>query len=150
MITDSIENIRLYTMIPDFVDDFIKNLTSDTPCGRYEINDSAYANIETYSTKSVLSAKYEQHKKYIDIQLLLTGTEKIYYKPCQNTAGPLPFDDDKDIRFFNEPINSESDDCVNLNCKNFMLIYPHEAHAPQVQSENAPAIVKKVVIKLLA
>ncbi len=148
MITDKIENIRLYKNIPEKVADFIINLTSETPCVRYELDEKTYVNIETYSTKSVFSAKYEYHKKFIDIQLLLSGEEKIYYKPVNDITKPQPFNEEKDIGFFDELIDYKTADFVKLDCSNFMLIFPHEAHAPQIESENTPIRVKKAVVKL--
>jgi len=38
-------------------------------------------------------------------------------------------------------------DFVTLDGTNFMMIYPHEAHAPQVVSESI-STVKKVVVKV--
>ena len=50
----------------------LKNLED----GKYEIeNETVYASVQTYITKD--DAKYEAHKKYIDIQYMINGAEKI-------------------------------------------------------------------------
>ncbi len=79
MIIDKIENISKYKEVPAFALDFIKNITHDIKEGRYELVDESFANVESYSTKAPEVAKFEAHKDYIDIQLLITGNERIYY-----------------------------------------------------------------------
>ena len=74
MIYDKIENIDLYNIDESAVE-FIKNLTGDEECKRYEISDKIYANIEEYQTKE--NGYFEAHQKYADIQLLLAGEEII-------------------------------------------------------------------------
>jgi beta-galactosidase beta subunit len=49
--------------------------------------------------------------------------------------------------FYNEMIPDDSH-FVKLDGSNFAVIYPHEGHAPQVQTTELPMRVKKVVIKL--
>lgn len=147
MIVDKIENIKNYSQIPNKAVDFILSLSSDIALGRYELDDGEYVNIESYSTKVIENAKFEAHRKYIDIQLLLSGKEKIYIKNINNLSQPLEFDSKKDIGFYNDLVSGA--DYVTLDGSNFALIYPYEAHAPQVAMDNVPENVKKVVVKLL-
>lgn len=143
MIIDKIENISLYEQIPDYAVEFIKNLTSDTLCSKYKLNENDYVNIETYNTKPVTQGKFETHNDYIDIQLLLDGTEKIYLNNRQTLKILTPYNSEKDITFYSDDISTS--DYVTLNGKNFIMLYPHEAHAPQIGDGKN---VKKVVVKL--
>ena len=147
MIVDEIKNLHLYNKIPQKVIDFVAGLNEDTPCGRYEINKKCFATVEVYSTKPFSSAIYEAHEKYIDIQLLLLGEEKIFYKCKDKISYPQTYDKERDIIFYNEMIPEDSH-FVKLDGTNFVVIYPHEGHAPQVQTTELPMRVKKVVIKL--
>lgn len=143
MIIDEIENISLYEQIPDYAVEFIKNLTSDALCSKYKLNENDYVNIETYNTKPVTQGKFETHNDYIDIQLLLDGTEKIYLNNRQTLKILTPYNSEKDITFYSDDISTS--DYVTLNGKNFIMLYPHEAHAPQIGDGKN---VKKVVVKL--
>lgn len=143
MIIDKIENIGLYDQIPDYAAEFIKNLTADIPCGRYELKNTDYVNIETYNTKSPDQAKFETHNKYIDIQLLLSGKERIYVSATEGLNASAPYNSEKDITFYSDKVTDS--DYVTLDGKNFVMLYPHEAHAPQTGDGNT---VKKAVIKL--
>jgi YhcH/YjgK/YiaL family protein len=146
MIIDKIENIKLYKNIPADVVDFIQDkLKSDLKLGKYILANDIYVNVESYSTKSITDAKFEAHKKYIDIQILLKGEERIYYTANQGLTTKQAYDENRDIEFFDNPV--ETHDYLTLDGSNFALIYPHEAHAPQVTSK-AQSTVTKVVVKV--
>ena len=147
MIIDKIENISKYEQIPNYVVNFVNSLNLNTKIGKYELNNNEFVNIEEYETKNISKAKFEAHKKYIDIQVLLSGCERIYVKSIRDLRYPLLYDNNKDIMFFEDDIKNS--DYVTLDGTNFVLIYPHEAHAPQVSPDNDACSVKKVVVKLL-
>lgn len=144
MITDKIENVDLYNQIPKLAKDFIKNIKPDIETGKYVLSENIYANVEIYNTKSVEDAKYEAHERYIDIQLLLKGYERIYYRNKRNLNEKIPYNNEKDIIFYQNKIEG---DFVTLDCKNFAMLFTHEAHAPQICIQNAQE-VKKVVVKI--
>ncbi len=78
MITDKLNNIDLYSEIPQVAKDFIKSLTPDIEIGKVVLSDDIYANVETYTTKFPSQGRFEAHDKYTDIQILLKGEEYIY------------------------------------------------------------------------
>ena len=75
--------------------EIIKNTNfNDIPDGRLEYSNGIWANLQTYYTKQ--DALFEAHRKYIDIQFILAGTEKIGvcdYKTCSEN---IPYDASKD------------------------------------------------------
>lgn len=145
MITDNLKNINLYANIPEDVKLFIKNISSSMALGKYGLGGDNYANVELYSTKSLADAKYEAHEKYIDIQILLSGCEKIYYSEKDTLTFDIPYDSQRDIAFYKEAVEGNY---IELNGSNFVVLFPHEAHAPQVQSGNTSEQVLKVVVKI--
>jgi YhcH/YjgK/YiaL family protein len=144
MIIDKIENITLYKNIPSEIVDFLQNkLNSELKLGRYNLSGDNYVNVETYTTKPISQGRFEAHKKYIDIQILLKGTERIYYTSTTGLITIDGYDETKDIEFFSNPISSS--DYLTLDGSNFALIYPHEAHAPQIESGKNMEVIKVVV-----
>ena len=146
MIIDKLENIDKYSQIPTYVVEFLKTLNSKD-FGKYILNDNEFVNIESYMTKKVSDAKFEKHDKYIDIQLLIEGNERIYIKHSDKLKKPLEYNSDKDIMFYGDSIIDS--DYVTLDGTNFVLINPYEAHAPQVSICENCKKVKKAVVKLL-
>ena len=145
MIIDKLENISKYKpIISDKVIEFLKNILSDTPTGHYEIENGVYANIDEYSPKQFENCKFEAHKKYIDIQMILSGEENLEYTNADGLEVAEEYDENRDVMFFKNTKNDT--DIVNLTPYKFAFIYPHEAHKPQIKTTSD--YVKKVVVKI--
>lgn len=151
MIIDNLDNISLYRNIPNSVIEFLDNLdVGNLEYGKHVLDASTYVNIETYSTKAIENAKYESHDKYIDIQILLSGCEKIGVIDRNILSVSESYDNNRDITFYSEKINK--DKTFLLNGSNFIMIFPHEAHAPQIAadfntSENVIKLVAKIKVE---
>jgi len=146
MIFDKIENLRQYDVVSDKVLEYILNLEASTPAGRYVIDEKTYANIEEYNTKSHEKCFFEAHKRYIDIQILLKGQERLDFTNIDGLTVKTPYNDEKDIVFFEEKQESGS---VKLQDGYFALLFPHDAHRPQMNLSAVSECVKKVVVKIL-
>lgn len=147
MIVDKIEKLKLYKEIPSEVVQFLSELDiNNIKLGKRVLSDCIYVNIEEYNTKDIEVASFESHDKYIDIQLLLKGSENIYYASRDNLSVKVPYDETRDIAFYSDSIQGYP--YIKLDGTNFMMIYPHEAHAPQVSSGNFSQKVLKVVVKI--
>lgn len=145
MIIDKLENIESYPQIPPHAVEFVKNMTKNTECKRYEISKTDYVNVETYTTKTHENCFFEAHKNYADIQILLDGIERLDYTEISNLEIKTPYDESRDIAFYN---NSVKETCsVTLDGTNFVYIAPNEAHRPQMNFESSIE-VKKVVVKV--
>ena len=111
--------------------------------GKYEIDgDNVYASVQTYETKE--NAKYESHRKYIDIQCMIKGKEKIGVTDLSNCKTCIEYDSDRDLEFYDINCNEEY---LNLNENDFLIFYPQDAHKPSISIEK-PSKVKKVVVKV--
>ena len=87
MIKDKIENCSNYFGISENLKTGFQWLVSqnlnEIESGKYYINgDKIYANVQEYETKT--DAKYEAHNKYIDIQCVIKGEEKICFTDRKN------------------------------------------------------------------
>lgn len=147
MIYDDLKNIKLYSaLIPQDVIDFISDLSFDISEGKYQLRESNYANVESYVTKLNDVAQFESHEKYIDIQILLKGSEFIYIASKSDLTVTSPYNTEKDITFYGNSVDEY--ERIKLDGTNFAVLYPHEAHAPQICVNDTPSKVKKVVIKM--
>lgn len=145
MIIDNLENISKYEkIISGKVINFLKNISCDAKTGHYEIDSNSYANVDEYSPKEYANCKFEAHKKYIDIQMVLSGEENLEYRCIDGLKISEEYDEKRDVMFFE---NSKTDfDTVKLTPYKFVFIYPHEAHKPQIKTTSSH--VKKVVVKI--
>jgi len=86
MIIDSLENSSRYECLhPRFKAalEFLKRPDIEaTPIGRLELDGALlFALTQEYETKPIHDGKLEAHKKYIDIQFIVSGEEFIGYAP---------------------------------------------------------------------
>ena len=117
------------------------------PNGRYELDgEKMYANVDTYTTEDGSKKKPEAHNKYIDVQYLGKGTEKIYFAP--RTADVKVVEDyaaERDLLFFE---NIAEKDSVVLNASDFAVLFPWELHRPGCNADGTPSDVQKIVVKI--
>ncbi len=148
MIFDDIKNIKKYAEIDTNVADFIVGLTAEIPAGRIYLSDDGltYANVDEYTTKLHESCRLEAHRKYVDIQIMLDGVEELDYSDVEGLEISEAYDAARDIMFF-APTEKVLNKVV-LSAGKFVLLYPHEAHQPQMAYKNSPEAVKKVVVKI--
>jgi YhcH/YjgK/YiaL family protein len=149
MIVDRIENARLYLPLHRQFKKAFALLadppTAQKPDGRYAIDgDDLYCMVQHYTTKPVDQAKFESHKKYIDIQVLLAGQELLGYAPTAGLEVAVPYDEPKDIMFYRVGTMTAQ---VRLEPGVFCLLFPHDAHLPSCQI-TCPAEVHKIVFKV--
>ena len=111
--------------------------------GKYEIDgEDIFAVVNTYDTKSQNACQWEAHKKYIDIQYILEGLERIGYVNIQNLEIISDFNADNDIMFL-----QGSGNILTFESGMFILFTPTDAHMPGLKAGEAQ-IVKKVVVKV--
>lgn len=147
MIKDSLKYANnYYNLSENIKKGFIwleSNDLQNLPDGRYEIDKNiVYASIQTYETKD--DAKYESHKKYIDIQYMIKGCEKIGVTSLDNCSTCIDYDIVKDLEFYN--INC-TEEFLKLKEGDFMIFFPQDAHKPSI-SIDSKTTVKKVVVKV--
>ena len=147
MIKDKLENASIYYDLSDYLKKGFLWLESvnlnNLSDGRYEIDgDNVFASIQTYEKKE--DAKYESHKKYIDIQYMIDGTERVGVTNLSNCTTCIEYDNERDLEFYD--INVE-EEFVELSKGYFVVLYPHDAHKPSI-SLDEKSIVRKVVVKV--
>ena len=112
---------------------------------RYDIDgDNLYAPISEYITKNEEDARYEAHRKYIDIQYVISGAEQISITTLSMKKEVLvPYDVAKDVEF----MTVTKADGYEATPGRFFIFFPSDIHRPSVKvGENKQ--VRKVVVKV--
>lgn len=114
------------------------------PDGRIELDgDRLIAIVSRYRTKLPHEAVWESHRRYIDVQFMVRGSERFGYLP-REAAPPIktPYNDAKDVVFY-EP----GDETLRLRAGHFAIFFPEDVHAPSL-ADGEPDDVLKVVMKV--
>ncbi|MHB8969865.1 MAG: YhcH/YjgK/YiaL family protein [Pirellulaceae bacterium] len=118
----------------------------DVPDGRYELDgERLFALVLRYPPKPLDQAMWEAHRRYLDIQYVVAGSERMGYTSlCDELPVRQPYDPQKDIVFF-----EAAGDWVEVPAGSFAIFAPHDVHAPGLAAKRpeASAQVCKVVVK---
>lgn len=146
---DKQEMYRQYKANPAYWDKVVAFLRDtdlkNLPAGRHEIDgDNVYAMVTIAPTKDLDSTKFESHRKYIDVQYVIDGEEKIAVEPVANATVTVPYDDAKDIAHY-----SGEGETYTATPETFFIFFPINAHRPSI-TPGGNEIDKKLVIKVRA
>jgi YhcH/YjgK/YiaL family protein len=119
----------------------------EMPEGKIEIDGSrVYATRSVYTTKAFEDTKYEAHRRYADIQIVLEGRELILVCDPGNLKSTAPYDPEGDFEFFTG--NPSGTHRIILNNPLAAILFPSDAHRPGITAEENPSPVKKLVVKV--
>lgn len=128
---------------------FLAALKPDCENGRYEImGDKMFALVQSYDTRDIAQGKIEAHRKFIDIQTLLAGSERMFYGVPGVLELREKYNSEDDAAFY----KYDADKTVEyvLTPGIFTVFFPQEGHMPGISLKSGSVPVKKVVIKIAA
>lgn len=115
--------------------------------GRVELRgDDIFMNVMTFTTQFPAEKKAELHEQYIDIQLLLSGEERIQFGVMGSARQCETFHAEEDYQLCNEITDEQY---VTLQPGMFAVFMPGEPHKPGCAIRE-PGEIKKVVVKVRA
>jgi len=148
VILDTLENWKRYLWPSarfETAFEFLEHMQEGLRDGRITLDDAGtYCSIQTYETRAREGHKLEAHRKYVDIQVLLEGTESILWTPLEGLTAIDPYDHQRDMATYALP--SEATDII-LAPEQFCVLFPQDAHAPSIE-RGGPATVRKIVVKV--
>jgi biofilm protein TabA len=112
--------------------------------GRHELLGDQVFWIGAPRTPTRKEACLEAHRRYIDVQVVLTGVDTMGWAPlglCHRVQEP--YSPDKDIVFYGDPAISR----IPVTAGHLAIFFPEDAHAPLLGEGE---LVDKCVFKILA
>ncbi len=114
------------------------------PKGRHELDGTdLYASVDEYLSREPEDCRLEAHRKYADIQYVISGQEQIGITPLAETVEATPYHPDNDILFLDGEVGLYGQ--ATPEC--FFIFFPDDAHMPCLKSGER-SNVKKVVVKV--
>lgn len=119
---------------------------SQLEAGRYSIEgDLIYAQVLDLETKPKLDILPEVHRRYLDVQYLFSGKERIGFAPDLGTNKiASEYDVERDILFYQEA-ELENELMMQAGC--FAVFFPNDVHRPGC-IDGEKANIRKVVVKV--
>jgi len=146
MILDSVDNFKFYAEIHRHfktVFDYLQNNDlSALSEGRYDISNGIFAISSRYKTINESDTFIECHRKYIDIQIMVKGSEKMGI--CnRDICEKLEYNEAEDYQKLNGNM-----DFITVKNGFFTVFFPHDGHMPQLIQGEKSDEVRKIVIKV--
>lgn len=148
MIFDQIQRIERYRFLGEgfskAIDFILQADVSSLPLGQYEIDGQSVYGFSKETLLEHENLRWEAHKVYADIQLVLDGAEKLAFLPFRNQPVAQSYDQAKDILFYSE---ADAGNLCTLYAGDFMIFMPGELHRPDCPAEGFPTS-RKLVVKV--
>jgi len=80
-------------------------------------------------TRPAAEAQLEVHRRFVDVQVILRGTDRMGWAPlaaCRDEA--QAYDPERDIAFFHDAPAA----CVDVPAGHLAVFFPEDAHAPLI------------------
>lgn len=148
MILDRLQNAARYVSLHQgFAEAFAflnQPKLSELAAGRYDIaGEQVYAMVAKNTGRAREAARLEAHRKYIDIQLVLSGNDQMGWKPhLPDSRIQTPYDDAKDIEFCAD----WPDAWISVGPGQFAIFFPEDDHAPLVGNGEIHKVIVKVAV----
>ena len=106
-----------------------------------------FASFESLRTQDEKERRFEAHRRYLDIQILLSGVEKQLYAPGLSGMNVLEDNLEKgDIAFYSSPARHGA---LVLEPGQYAVYFPGEPHCPCCAANAGGDAIRKVVFKIL-
>lgn len=146
MILDTLANAARYTPLHSGFKTAFKWLQETDlarlPNGRTEIDgDRIYASVMREPGRGQAAARFETHRRYIDIQYIVEGADLMGWVDARGLTG-LGYDTDKDLEFH----EGRPELWIPVPAGTFTVFFPEDAHAPMASTVPMLKIVVKVAV----
>lgn len=119
----------------------------DTADGKHTIRgDDLFVIVETANTHDPVTRRFEAHRRYIDIQVNVSGGEVMEWLPVKDLIVEDDFQPDGDIAFFQATTIAPTR--LHVRPDEFAIFYPSDAHKPVCHPPDGPTTYRKFVFKV--
>jgi len=146
MIFDTLENALRYAGLGDNLPAALKYLLetdlASLPLGRTDLEGNRlYVLVQEYDTKPLDQGMWEAHRRYIDVQYVASGRERMGFANLR-TLQLGEYKPEKDFQALSGTGNQ-----VDVFAGAFVIFFPGDAHMPGLCVDQ-PEPVRKVVLKV--
>ena len=144
MILDKLENLPFYAPMLFNLDAGLKAM-KELPAleeGRYEF-DGGHILVQTGKTKPLDEGGFETHVNYVDVQIMIKGSETIGWANRSDLSSPQPYMENKDAIYF---MDGKLEHTMQITEGMCYIFFPHDAHKGgrhiDVQTEYLKVLIK--------
>lgn len=148
MILDRLDNASSYRGIHPGIDKALEYLAKTdfarVANGKHELDgERLFAMVQRYRTRTLDQIVWEAHRRYIDVQYIVAGAERMGYTALRDGLTiKKPYDEQSEAILF------DADGAMfDIWAGGFTVFMPQDVHAPGLAVDQVPSEVVKVVVK---
>lgn len=150
MVIDLLSNSNKYSVLGTGIAkafEFLKDpATATLVPGKYHLDgDKLFAIVQEYETLDSSTEQMESHRKYIDVQYVISGEEMVGLALLKDQQVSKDYSDTEDFMLYADA----PDFYTKLSSGMFMIFYPTDPHMPCLRVGGKAGMVKKVVVKVM-
>jgi len=147
MIYDHIRNQALYRPLHPRISralDYINGFDPEMADGKVELDgENLLAIVQSYETRVPANKKMESHRRYVDLQYILSGEETLFHRQIESLVVKEPYEEERDVQFYHDA----DDQSLVLRAGDFCILFQHDGHKPGCVYCQARTI-RKIVFKI--
>ena len=112
---------------------------------KIELSGGAFALEQVYQAKTRPEGFFESHRKYIDVQVVVTGEEVLELVEISRLSVSMAYDAERDLIKYGDYSGAS---LLRLNAGEAAIFFPVDGHMPGLRPGAAANLVRKTVIKV--
>jgi YhcH/YjgK/YiaL family protein len=114
---------------------------------RFELNEGAFAIEQVYHTKPRAEGFFESHQKYVDIQVIVEGEERMEIVDASRIRVREPYQAARDLVLYEDICSAST---LHLVAGEAAIFFPVDVHMPSLRCGLTAGLVRKTVVKVPA
>lgn len=114
--------------------------------GRHELGNGNYMNVDVTQTAPAAQRTMEAHRAYIDIQMVIEGSEIIGYQPIMNAGEVVEDRSAADAWFYNPSLAADTQ--IHMGEGTFAVFAPADGHRCLCAPDGIGRPIRKVIMKI--
>lgn len=145
MIIDNVRNLNLYKEVLPNVENGLNKLADvkEFVPGERVYFDGGFFFYQKGTTKPLADAQFEAHRKYIDVQILLSGQEYLAWSELEHLTPVMEYSEERDVQKF----TGEARHAMAITANMAYVCFPSDGHQAVFHLEE-PTDFEKIVMKL--
>lgn len=137
------KDISRYEAVIPGLQEAVEAINSHDPQvpGTYPLPNGRFM-VGVHKSHGVEGAKAEAHRKFLDIQYVVTGQDVVGWAPLSSLTPAGEFNAEGDIGFYNGPV-----ELIRVPAGYCYVVFPEDAHMPDCHIDE-PNDFLKIVVKL--
>jgi biofilm protein TabA len=112
---------------------------------KFELENGAVAIEQAYETKLRPDGFFESHRKFIDVQVIVTGAEWMEVADIRLLPVSQPFLEERDLIKYGD---FASGSVLSLAAGDAAILFPVDGHMPGLRPGGVAGLVRKTVVKV--